>query len=275
MFSWKLEMDNDQSNTKEPARTSIVSSPRKRKSSIGRCLKKARQNKSLRKSLSDEVREEQMLNDRERKDCERKIMTEEEKEKCKENDRERKACERKRMTVEEKENCKENDRERKACERENMSDEQRREDSNNRSSRRTTQRERLAELQKEFPPNIDEEQVKNCISDFIKATSFSSLSYVICGICAEQCREYAQMSIGDIPGRELLCHEESGFPNLSEYMIGDLLLHHKGVDESFAVNCCNSCLNTLRKGKLPATSIANNSIIIAPLYCPNLDKGCM
>ena len=66
------------------------------------------------------------------------------------------------------------------------------------------------------------------------------------------------MSIGDIPGRELLSHEESGFPNHSEYMIGDLLLHHKGVDESFAVNCCNSCLNTLRKGKLPATSIANN-----------------
>ena len=95
MFSWKLEMDIDQSNI-----TKGSTLKRKRKSSIGRCLKKARQNKSLRKSLSDEVREEQMLNDRERKDCERKSMTEEEKEKCKENDRERKACERKRMTEE-------------------------------------------------------------------------------------------------------------------------------------------------------------------------------
>ena len=167
------------------------------------------------------------------------MMSSEEMEVQKEKNKTRKADRKNMMSLEEMEAQKEKVKTRKANE-------------------RYAQKERLAKLKDEFPPNVDEQVTKKCISNFIEATSYSSLSSVVCGICALRCREYEEISAGEVPGRELLLHENSDSTNLSEYMIGELLLHPLGVDDTMVVNCCKSCLNDLRKGKLPATSIANN-----------------
>ena len=109
-----------------------------------------------------------------------------------------------------------------------------------------------------FPPIIDDDLVKQCLSNYIQATSGASLKRVTCGICAEFCNEYEKLDIWSIPNRELIQEESSGVTNLEEYVFEDLLLHKDGVGEGQIVNCCFKCLSSLKKEKLPAFSIANN-----------------
>ena len=104
---------------------------------------------------------------------------------------------------------------------------------------RADQKEKVAKLKEEFPPVVDKQLTSACLSGFIEATSYSSISTVICGVCAVRCTKYEQINADELPGRELLLHENSG---LTEYTIGDLLLHNYGVDDGMIVNCCTACL---------------------------------
>ena len=109
-----------------------------------------------------------------------------------------------------------------------------------------------------FPPVINDETLTRCLMNYIKATSNASLRTAVCAICAEFCHGYEKLDVWSIPNRELIQQETSGLNNLEEYVVEDLLLHKKGVDEDLMVNCCLRCLSSLKKEKLPAFSIANN-----------------
>ena len=85
---------------------------------------------------------------------------------------------------------------------------------------------------------------------------------VECGICGEgvmKKHEIYTFSLHDIPNRELLSleHQENK-EFLDEYVFDDVLLSPGGVDHDQSVLCCKTCLNSLKKGKLPQFSIANN-----------------
>ena len=114
------------------------------------------------------------------------------------------------------------------------------------------------DINKPFPPVISDDVMKECVTNYIKATSNSILKQVVCGICAGWCDEFEIHDISQIPSRELI-HQDSSTDqiNLEEYKVQDLILHKDGVYGSL-VNCCLKCLSRLKKGKLPALSIANN-----------------
>ena len=115
-----------------------------------------------------------------------------------------------------------------------------------------------------FPPEIDgtfEEHTRKCISDYINATSPSSLKTYECGVCGEGVKkdDYERIDIKNIPGRDLLEHLDED--DLEEYIYDGLLLSPGGINENKrrkSVNCCSNCLKYLRKEKLPPLSIANN-----------------
>ena len=112
---------------------------------------------------------------------------------------------------------------------------------------------------KEISKNhVSDEIVKQCIRNYFNVTSNESVKNAVCGICGEFCRIYEKNEISCIPNREPLLQEKSDTTNLPEYMIDDLLLHEDGLGEDQLVNCCEQCISTLKRNKLPAFSIANN-----------------
>ena len=115
--------------------------------------------------------------------------------------------------------------------------------------------EKMASLR--FPPNINDKIEKDCIKDFIEATSFESLQTVECGICgkAVKDKEYTRERIYNLPYDILGAHVD---PNhLSEYEQQELLLSPGGVENDTFVNCCKQCDQALKNKKLPKFSIAN------------------
>ena len=116
-----------------------------------------------------------------------------------------------------------------------------------------------------FPPVVNDEKMKECLSNFIKATSPTSLESVECGICGETVRgkideEFQKFNIDQIPGRELISVQQQSEDeeNLDEYVFKDLLLSPGGIEDDESVVCCKTCLRYLNSGRLPPLSIANN-----------------
>ncbi|XP_066919049.1 uncharacterized protein [Clytia hemisphaerica] len=101
-----------------------------------------------------------------------------------------------------------------------------------------------------------DEVVNSSLANFIEATSTESTTFTECGICSEMVKEFEEMDVDCIPGRELLSQDSSDGV-LPEYNNFDLILSAGGINGRSVV-CCKSCLNCLRKNKKPPLSIANN-----------------
>ena len=82
--------------------------------------------------------------------------------------------------------------------------------------------EKMANLR--FPPDINDKIEKDCIQDFIKATSFESLQRVECGICGEAVRECRVERIYNLPYDILGADQNPNQMNLNEYEHVGLLL---------------------------------------------------
>ena len=109
-----------------------------------------------------------------------------------------------------------------------------------------------------FPPDINDKIEKDCIQDFIEATSFESLKRVECGICGEAVKEYKQKRIFDLPYDILGADQDPDQENLNEYEHVGLLLSPGGVENDTYVNCCTPCLRDLDNKRLPKFSIYEN-----------------
>ena len=116
-----------------------------------------------------------------------------------------------------------------------------------------------------FPPVVDDEVESRCVKEFIRATSSEFMQTEECGICGESVMkrdrtEENRFRIDEIPGRDSLRTEhQENRDFLEEYVFDDLLLSPGGVDDvAKSVLCCNTCLSSLRKNKLPKFSIAND-----------------
>ena len=131
--------------------------------------------------------------------------------------------------------------------------------SDTRNSRKNMHQEKLENQR--FPPEITDEIERNCVENFIDATSALSLETVECGICAEAVRkdDYEEIHSSQIPNRGLLSEEQQpdGTIILDDYKCDDLLLSEGGVQSDQTVVCCKTCLKHLRNDKLPPLSIAN------------------
>ena len=72
---------------------------------------------------------------------------------------------------------------------------------------------------------------------------------------------YEPIDIKNIPSKDLLSKGKSDEIDLEEYVTDNLILSPGGINKDKrrkTVNCCTTCLQRLRKGKLPPLSIANN-----------------
>ena len=69
-----------------------------------------------------------------------------------------------------------------------------------------------------FPPDIDNQCRKDCISNYVEATSPSSMETFECGICGENVKkdEFEKLEIQQIPGKELISVQQSDRDNLEE-----------------------------------------------------------
>ena len=115
-----------------------------------------------------------------------------------------------------------------------------------------------------FPPELQHEHEKECVGQFIKATSCQSIETVECGICGESVMKRDifhsnRFTLDKIPSRDLLLLEnQENQTYLDEYLKDGLLLSPGGVvDDDKSVLCCKSCLSRLKNNKLPKFSIAN------------------
>ena len=136
-----------------------------------------------------------------------------------------------------------------------------------RETRKNREEKRIRNLP--FPPKVTDKDEKLCIENFIEVTSPEFLKTRECGICgiAVKRGEFTEMEMNDIPHKELLSIENQENQDcLLEYLHdtvidnlpSQLLLSEGGVDENQMVVCCETCLNSLKKEKLPKFSIANN-----------------
>ena len=76
------------------------------------------------------------------------------------------------------------------------------------AERRATEKTEYQEKLERFPPDLSDKVIKDCVRNYINATSAENLKTVECGICAEaikdNCDSYVEKAIEDIPGRNLL-----------------------------------------------------------------------
>ena len=105
---------------------------------------------------------------------------------------------------------------------------------------------------------------KECIADFISATSPKNMETVECGICGESVmnRDISlksnKFAFDELPGRDLLLLEnQENQAYLDEYYFNGLLLSPGGVIDNNSVLCCKTCLSSLNNKKLPKFSVAN------------------
>ena len=167
-------------------------------------------------------------------------------------------------TTEEREDRMESEAQRKRDEREQLAiseTTQEREDRMESEVQRKRDERAVIKPQGEFPPKVSEDVLTESVSNFIKATSSSTLKHVVCGVCGGRCKEFEVYDIAEIPCRDLLLQEsstEAGFSNLPEYEVEDLLLHSKGVSGD-QVTCCTKCLSSLKK--------MNSQPLVSPTIC--------
>ena len=133
-----------------------------------------------------------------------------------------------------------------------------------RNAMRNAEKDRISNLP--FPPKITDGIEKQCIDDFIDVTSPRSMESVECGICAQAVLkkdiniENNTFLIHELPSRELLLLENQENPDdyLDEYLFEDVLLSPGGVNDDQSVLCCQTCLSSLKRERLPKFSVAND-----------------
>ena len=112
-----------------------------------------------------------------------------------------------------------------------------------------------------FPPDITDEIEHDCLKHFIRATSYDSLKTWECGICGKAMlnRDYKnELDRDAFDGRELLLKDNQENQDfIDDYVLDDLILSEGGVNGQ-TIYCCKTCKNSLKNGKLPKFSIAND-----------------